>query len=55
LPADHRFWTHPKVLVWPHAASVTIPSSAAPQVVENLRLAREGKPLINLVDFSTGY
>ncbi len=55
LPADHRFWTHPKVLVWPHAASVTIPSSAAPQVVENLRRAREGKPLINLVDFSTGY
>jgi len=43
------------VLVWPHAASVTIPSSAAPQVVENLRRAREGKPLINLVDFSTGY
>ena len=55
LPADHRFWTHPKVLVWPHAASVTIPSSAAPQVVENLRRAREGKPLINLVDISTGY
>jgi len=55
LPADHRFWTHPKVLVWPHAASVTIPSSAAPQVVENVRRAREGKPLINLVDFSTGY
>ncbi len=55
LPADHRLWTHPKVLVWPHAASVTIPSSAAPQVVENLRRAREGKPLINLVDFSTGY
>lgn len=55
LPADHRFWTHPKVLVWPHAASITIPSSAAPQVVENLQRAREGRPLINLVDFSAGY
>lgn len=55
LPADHAFWGHPRVLVWPHAASITIPSSAAPQVVENLRRAREGQPLINLVDFTTGY
>jgi glyoxylate/hydroxypyruvate reductase A len=55
LPAEHPFWGHPRVLVWPHAASITIPSSAAPQVVENLRAAREGRPLINLVDFSAGY
>jgi len=55
LPADHPFWGHPRVLVWPHAASITIPSSAAPQVVENLRRAREGRPLINLVDFTSGY
>jgi glyoxylate/hydroxypyruvate reductase A len=55
LPADHPFWGHPKVLVWPHAASITIPSSAAPQVVENILRAREGRPLINLVDFSAGY
>ncbi len=55
LPSGHAFWSHPKVLVWPHAASITIPSSAAPQVVENLQRAREGRPLINLVDFSAGY
>lgn len=55
LPADHRFWTHPKVLVWPHASSITIPRSAAPQVVENIRRMRDGRPLINLVDPSTGY
>lgn len=55
LPKDHPYWGHPRVLVWPHAASITIPSSAAPQVVENLRRAREGRELINLVDFSAGY
>lgn len=55
LPENHRFWTHPKVLVWPHASAITVPSSAAPQVVENLRRARERRPLINLVDFSAGY
>jgi glyoxylate/hydroxypyruvate reductase A len=43
------------VLVWPHAASITIPRSVAPQVVENIHRVRSGRPLINLVDFSTGY
>jgi glyoxylate/hydroxypyruvate reductase A len=55
LPAEHPFWGHPRVLVWPHASAITIPSSAAPQVVDNLRRAREGRELINLVDFSAGY
>jgi glyoxylate/hydroxypyruvate reductase A len=55
LPAEHPFWDHPKVVMTPHAASITIPSSAAPQVVENIRRARDGQALINLVDFSAGY
>jgi glyoxylate/hydroxypyruvate reductase A len=55
LPADSPFWTHPKVVLTPHAASVTIPSSVAPQVIENLRRARSGEPLLNLVDPATGY
>jgi glyoxylate/hydroxypyruvate reductase A len=55
LPPEHPYWGHPHVLIWPHASAITIPSSAAPQVVENLRRAREGRELINLVDFSTGY
>ena len=55
LPPDHPFWSHPRVVMTPHAASITIPSSAAPQVVENLRRARSGRPLINLVEFGAGY
>ncbi len=55
LPPDHPFWGHPKVIMTPHAASITIPASAAPQVVENIHRARAGQPLLNLVDFSTGY
>jgi glyoxylate/hydroxypyruvate reductase A len=55
LPADSPFWAHPKVILTPHAASITIPSSAAPQVVENIQRARDGRALINLVDFSAGY
>jgi len=55
LPAEHPYWSHPKVIVTPHAASITIPRSVAPQVVENIQRAREGRPLINLVDFAAGY
>jgi glyoxylate/hydroxypyruvate reductase A len=43
------------VFVTPHAASITIPRSAAPQVVENIRRLRAGRPLINLVDPAAGY
>jgi glyoxylate/hydroxypyruvate reductase A len=55
LPATHRYWSHPRVVMTPHAASITIPASAAPQVVENLRRARAGETLLNLVDFAAGY
>jgi len=55
LPAESPFWSHAKVFLTPHAASITIPSSVAPQVVENILNMRAGRPLINLVDFSLGY
>ncbi len=55
LPPEHPFWAHPRVYITPHAASFTIPSSAAPQVVENIHRARDGRPLMNLVDFQAGY
>ena len=55
LPPESPFWSHPKVFLTPHAASITIPSSVAPQVVENIHNMRAGRPLINLVDISLGY
>lgn len=55
LPPGHPFWTDPRVVLTPHAASITIPESAAPQVVDNLRRARQGLALRNLVDFAAGY
>jgi glyoxylate/hydroxypyruvate reductase A len=49
LPADHPFWTHPKITLTPHIASTTNPRSAVPQIVDNIRRARAGKPLLNRV------
>ena len=55
LPPTHPYWAHPRVVMTPHAASITIPASVAPQVVENLRRLRAGEALINRVDFAAGY
>jgi glyoxylate/hydroxypyruvate reductase A len=55
LPPDSPLWTHPKLVLTPHVASITIPASVAPQVVENLRRARAGAPILNQVDLAAGY
>lgn len=55
LPKDHRFWTHPKILLTPHIASVTQPHSAARTVVENIKRYESGLEPLGLVDRSRGY
>lgn len=55
LPADHPYWTHPKVTVTPHIASITHAETAAPGIYEGMRRARAGLTLDNLVDFARGY
>ena len=55
LPADHPYWTHPKVTVTPHIAGATNPRTASPGVIENIKRLHAGQPLIHTVDPKTGY
>lgn len=55
LPEDHSLWSHPKVMITPHIASVTQPHTAAQSVVDNIRRHRAGEELIGLVDRTLGY
>lgn len=55
LPEDSPFWEHPKVLVTPHGASITLPTTAAESVIEGIEAVRSGKPLQNVVNFERGY
>jgi glyoxylate/hydroxypyruvate reductase len=55
LPADHRFWNHPKVILTPHIASKVEAEPAARAVIEDIRRHRSGLPPIGLVDRSRGY
>ncbi|CAN7418323.1 glyoxylate/hydroxypyruvate reductase A [Pseudoduganella sp. LjRoot289] len=55
LPPGHPFWTHPKVVLTPHIASMTQPETAVDAVVDNIRRHREGLPMTGLVDRASGY
>ena len=55
LPTDHPYWSHPKVTLTPHVASLTQPETAAPVILENIRRHKAGEPLLNLVDVNRGY
>ncbi|WP_431300905.1 2-hydroxyacid dehydrogenase [Tabrizicola sp. BL-A-41-H6] len=55
LPAEHPYWSHPRVTVTPHIAADTRASSAARVIVENIRRGEAGEPFVNLVDRSRGY
>jgi glyoxylate/hydroxypyruvate reductase len=55
LPAGHRFWRHPRVIVTPHIAAATHPPTAAPIILDNIRRFEEGRPLLNRVDPAQGY
>ncbi|MGS4944543.1 NAD(P)-dependent oxidoreductase [Meridianimarinicoccus sp. RP-17] len=55
LPADHPFWSHPRVTVTPHVASTTRPETAAPRIAASVAEMEAGRVPAGLVDRSRGY
>ncbi|WP_343315856.1 glyoxylate/hydroxypyruvate reductase A [Brucella sp. BE17] len=55
LPAAHPLWSHPKVLITPHIASITQPLTAARSIIENIQRHLAGDKLIGLIDRTRGY
>jgi glyoxylate/hydroxypyruvate reductase A len=55
LPPDHALWSHPRVRITPHIASMTQPETAARAVIDNLRRFARGEALVGLVDRTRGY
>ena len=55
LAPEHPFWTHPRVVITPHIASLTVPDSGARAVIDNIRRHEAGTPLHNVADLGRGY
>lgn len=55
LPKNHLFWNRPNIMITPHIASITNPSEAAKQIVENYKRSLSGMELLNAVDRNKGY
>ncbi|MGB4860268.1 MAG: glyoxylate/hydroxypyruvate reductase A [Dokdonella sp.] len=55
LPADHRYWTHPRVRITPHIAALTPHAIACHQVADKIRKLQAGEPVSGIVDRQRGY
>jgi glyoxylate/hydroxypyruvate reductase A len=55
LPADSRFWTHPKVVLTPHNAADTDPDEISKYVARQIECFEAGGALENVVDPARGY
>ncbi len=55
LPPIHPFWTHPKIILTPHIASVTNQATVALQIAENYKRLISGKQMIHQINRKEGY
>ena len=55
LPAAHRFWRHPKVVLTPHVSAATLVDESAAQVAAKLRALARGETIGGIVDAARGY
>ena len=55
LPAGHAFWTHPRIIMTPHIASMTRADSAARALIANIRRHESGQPMEGEVVRGRGY
>lgn len=55
LPSDHPFWSHPRIVITPHKASVTSPAAVTGDLVRSVRAMQAGQRPDGAVDRTTGY
>ena len=53
--ADHPFWSHPKILLTPHIASLIDPEAGAKLIAANLKRFMAGEPVPDMVNVAQGY
>lgn len=55
LPEEHPFWTHPRITMTPHIASLTNPLTGARVIAEHIERLESGMEPEHRVNFAKGY
>lgn len=55
LPADHPFWTHPKIRITPHIAGATLEQETIDQITKKICLLENGQSITGVVSRELGY
>jgi glyoxylate/hydroxypyruvate reductase A len=55
LPADHPFWTHPRITVTPHTSARTLRSESIAQIAAKVMALQRGEPVAGVVEAGRGY
>ena len=55
LPADHPFWTHPKITLTPHISALTLREESVAQIAGKIRMLECGQTVEGVVDIRRGY
>jgi len=55
LPADHPFWTHPRISVTPHTSARTLRDESIAQIAGKILALERGEAIAGLVDPARGY
>jgi glyoxylate/hydroxypyruvate reductase A len=54
-PAEHRFWTHPRITMTPHTSARTLRDESIAQITGKIRALVRGEPIAGVVDRERGY
>jgi glyoxylate/hydroxypyruvate reductase A len=55
LPADHPFWTEPRIHITPHISALTLREVSIAQIARKIRALEAGEPIAGIVDQQRGY
>ena len=55
LPADHPFWTEPRIHITPHISALTLREVSIAQIARKIRALEAGEPIAGIVDLQRGY
>jgi len=55
LPANHPFWTHPRLTITPHTSARTLRDESIVQIAGKIRALQRGEAVAGVVDPVRGY